>query len=84
MEKPEEFDVPIRTFQYFLRVHPDGYLEHFESNLVTTSIYYEAMYVERILSRSLVSHRCWCSVGRTCHKWTPHPISRRQTGLRCH
>lgn len=33
-------------------MHPDGYLEHFESNLVTTSIYYEAMCVE-LISRVL-------------------------------
>lgn len=29
--------------KYFLRVHPDGYLEHFESNAVVTSLYYEAL-----------------------------------------
>jgi hypothetical protein len=29
--------------KYFLRVHPGGALEHFESEMVATSLYYEAM-----------------------------------------
>jgi hypothetical protein len=29
--------------KYFLRVHPGGALEHFESEMVTTALYYEAM-----------------------------------------
>ncbi|KAH7921731.1 hypothetical protein BV22DRAFT_1107020 [Leucogyrophana mollusca] len=29
-------------FKYFLRVHPGGALEHFESEMVATSLYYEA------------------------------------------
>ncbi|KZV86550.1 hypothetical protein EXIGLDRAFT_653127 [Exidia glandulosa HHB12029] len=29
--------------KFFLRVHPNGALEHFESNIVITSIYYEAL-----------------------------------------
>lgn len=29
--------------KYFLRVHPGGALEHFESEMVTTSLYYEAV-----------------------------------------
>nr|GAT53192.1 predicted protein [Mycena chlorophos] len=29
--------------KYFLRVHPGGALEHFESEMVSTSLYYEAM-----------------------------------------
>lgn len=40
---PQAEPVGEGKVKYFLRVHPDGYLEHFESNLVTTSIYYEAM-----------------------------------------
>ncbi|KAF8309959.1 uncharacterized protein EI90DRAFT_3209294, partial [Cantharellus anzutake] len=32
-----------RKIKYFLRGHPDGYLEHFESNAVVTSLYYEAL-----------------------------------------
>lgn len=31
--------------KYFLRVHPGGALEHFETQANATSIYYEAMYV---------------------------------------
>lgn len=31
--------------KYFLRVHPGGGFEHFETEMVATSIYYEAMYV---------------------------------------
>ena len=30
-------------FKYFLRVHPGGALEHFESESVVTSLYYEAV-----------------------------------------
>jgi hypothetical protein len=29
--------------KYFLRVHPGGALEHFESEMVATALYYEAM-----------------------------------------
>ena len=31
--------------KFFLRVHPNGALEHFESNIVVTTIYYEALCV---------------------------------------
>src|SRR6266404_1756251 len=31
-------------FKYFLRVHPGGGFEHFESEIVSTAIYYEVMY----------------------------------------
>jgi hypothetical protein len=34
-----------KKVKYFCRVHPGGALEHFESQMVATSIYYEAMYV---------------------------------------
>jgi hypothetical protein len=37
--------------KYFLRVQPGGAIEHFESEVVTTWLYYEAMYVSG-------SHRC--------------------------
>jgi hypothetical protein len=30
-------------FKYFLRVHPGGGFEHFETDMVSTAIYYEAM-----------------------------------------
>lgn len=33
--------------KYFLRVHPGGALEHFETQTNATSIYYEAVYVFR-------------------------------------
>lgn len=32
-----------QKYKYFLRVHPGGALEHFESEMVVTSLYYEAM-----------------------------------------
>lgn len=31
--------------KFFLRVHPGGALEHFDSETVSTALYYEAMYV---------------------------------------
>lgn len=31
--------------KYFLRVHPGGALEHFESDIVVTALYYEALWV---------------------------------------
>lgn len=31
--------------KYFLRVHPGGAIEHFESEMVATSLYYEVVYV---------------------------------------
>ncbi|TFK29979.1 hypothetical protein FA15DRAFT_663297 [Coprinopsis marcescibilis] len=31
------------TVKYFLRVHPGGALEHFENEVVTTALYYEAI-----------------------------------------
>ena len=31
--------------KWFLRVHPGGAMEHFETEMTTTSLYYEAMYV---------------------------------------
>ena len=34
--------------KYFVRVHPGGALEHFESEMVTTALYYEAMCVARL------------------------------------
>lgn len=36
--------------KYFSRVHPGGAIEHFESEMVTTALYYEAMYVLHFLS----------------------------------
>jgi hypothetical protein len=39
-EKVEENKV-----KYFIRAHPGGALEHFESEMVTTALYYEAEYV---------------------------------------
>jgi len=38
---PEQID--DNKVKYFLRVHPGGAVEHFESNLTTTSLYYEAI-----------------------------------------
>ncbi|KAG2157169.1 hypothetical protein DEU56DRAFT_921120 [Suillus clintonianus] len=34
--------------KYFLRVHPGGALEHFESEMVTTSLYYEAVVLDQL------------------------------------
>lgn len=38
---PEE--VEENKLKYFLRVHPGGALEHFESEVVSTALYYEAI-----------------------------------------
>ncbi|KAF8319279.1 hypothetical protein DL93DRAFT_2074854 [Clavulina sp. PMI_390] len=40
---PQAEPVSDGKVKYFVRAHPDGYLEHFTSNLVITSLYYEAM-----------------------------------------
>ncbi len=42
---PPAENVTDDKFKYFVRVHPGGALEHFESESVVTSIYYEAMCV---------------------------------------
>ena len=38
-------------FKFFFRVNPGGALEHFETETVTTAIYYEVMYA---VSRAFV------------------------------
>lgn len=40
---PPAEHLPDNKSKYFLRVHPGGGFEHFESEMVSTSIYYEAM-----------------------------------------
>ncbi|KAJ7285782.1 hypothetical protein C8J57DRAFT_1431460 [Mycena rebaudengoi] len=40
---PPAEKVADHKVKYFLRVHPGGALEHFESEMVATSLYYEAM-----------------------------------------
>ncbi|KAJ7046833.1 hypothetical protein C8F04DRAFT_937312 [Mycena alexandri] len=40
---PPAENVSDNKVKYFLRVHPGGALEHFESEMVSTSLYYEAM-----------------------------------------
>ncbi|KAF8212217.1 hypothetical protein K438DRAFT_1902997 [Mycena galopus ATCC 62051] len=40
---PPAETVSENKVKYFLRVHPGGALEHFESEMVSTSLYYEAM-----------------------------------------
>lgn len=40
---PPAENVGENKHKYFLRVHPGGALEHFESEMVVTSLYYEAM-----------------------------------------
>ncbi|KAJ7774891.1 hypothetical protein B0H16DRAFT_1303313 [Mycena metata] len=40
---PPAENVADNKVKYFLRVHPGGALEHFESEMVSTSLYYEAM-----------------------------------------
>lgn len=42
---PPAENVSDNKVKYFLRVHPGGALEHFESEIVTTALYYEAVYV---------------------------------------
>jgi len=44
MTWPPAESVGENKVKYFLRVHPGGALEHFESTVVTTALYYEAMY----------------------------------------
>lgn len=41
---PEPKEEPNKV-KYFMRVHPGGALEHFESEMVVTALYYEAMWV---------------------------------------
>ncbi|KAL5489891.1 hypothetical protein ACEPAI_4723 [Sanghuangporus weigelae] len=43
MTWPPAEDVTEDKFKYFLRVHPGGALEHFETSTVVTSVYYEAV-----------------------------------------
>lgn len=43
MAWPRAERVEERKFKYFLRVHPGGALEHFDSERVMTSLYYEAL-----------------------------------------
>lgn len=40
---PPAENLAENKIKYFLRVHPGGALEHFESAMVTTALYYEAM-----------------------------------------
>lgn len=42
---PPAEPVAENKVKYFLRVHPGGALEHFESEVVTTALYYEAVLV---------------------------------------
>jgi hypothetical protein len=42
---PPAENVAENKVKYFLRVHPGGALEHFESQMVITALYYEAMSV---------------------------------------
>lgn len=43
MTWPPAENITEDRFKYFLRVHPGGALEHFETESVVTSIYYEAV-----------------------------------------
>ena len=43
MTWPPAENVGEHKHKYFLRVHPGGALEHFESEMVVTSLYYEAV-----------------------------------------
>ncbi|KAI6099309.1 hypothetical protein EDD16DRAFT_1781966 [Pisolithus croceorrhizus] len=40
---PPAENVGDHKYKYFLRVHPGGALEHFASEMVVTSLYYEAV-----------------------------------------
>lgn len=42
---PQAEPVSDNKVKYFLRVHPGGAVEHFESEMTATSLYYEAMSV---------------------------------------
>lgn len=65
--------------KFFLRVHPNGALEHFESNIVVTQIYYEALCVFATPRRRQPDA---LRVDRTCRCWTPRRTSRRTTRSR--
>ena len=55
---PPAESVVENKVKYFLRVHPGGALEHFESELVTTALYYEAMCVTLLHYPCSVAHVC--------------------------
>jgi hypothetical protein len=40
---PQEPEEEPNKVKYFLRVHPGGALEHFDTEMVVTALYYEAM-----------------------------------------
>jgi len=42
MSWPPAEEIADNKYKYFLRVHPGGALEHFENEMVCTSLYYEA------------------------------------------
>ena len=42
---PPAENVSENKVKYFMRAYPGGALEHFESEMVATALYYEAMYV---------------------------------------
>lgn len=54
MTWPPAENLGDNKFKYFLRVHPGGALEHFETESVITALYYEAMSVLQIIQLLLV------------------------------
>lgn len=40
---PKAEDVSENKVKYYLRVHPGGAVEHFDTGMISTSLYYEAM-----------------------------------------
>ena len=77
---PPAEQVSDNKVKFFLRVHPGGALEHFESSAVVTSLYYEAMYVNPSPFLAVPTH---FHKGQTPRPWIPRVISPLRTGLRC-
>ncbi len=67
--------------KYFLRAHPGGAMEHFESEMVSTALYYEAMCVLPITMTSSVSQDTIPDLIRQC--WNPAIILRLVTVSQC-
>lgn len=81
---PPAENVTDDRFKYFLRVHPGGALEHFESESVVTSLYYEAMYAASVNFRFLAyfAHFCLAVLTKQCSNL--HHSCHRITVLPCH
>ena len=68
--------------KYFSRVHPGGAIEHFESEMVTTALYYEAMYAFTSLL-PISDLRLFFLTDPTQVWWTQANMSPLETALLC-